>query len=571
MIMSLALPPNKWYYLFLGLALAVNFSGLFVPLMNPDATLYATIAKTMVLRNDYVNIYVGDADWLDKPHFPFWVAAAFFKIFGINNWAYKLSGIVFMLMGAAYTWLFAKRLYGTGVAMWALLILLTAQHIVLSDNDVRAEPYLTGLVIAAVYHFYRSYTKPGFWHLLAACLFTACAIMTKGIFVLVTIGGAIGGHLIITKQWKQVFNLRWVQAVLLIGLLILPEIYCLYTQFDDHPEKVVFGQHSVSGIRFFFWDSQFGRFFNTGPIKNGTGDPFFFIHTTLWAFLPWSLLLFIAIYQFIKDGIKSVKRTEWHTLSGALLTFVMFSASKFQLPHYINIIFPFFSILTAQYIFTVKSVKSIRAINITQWIVIVLLFTILIVLHNFYRPDAQMLLIAIGVPVLMLALLLLPGQFGKNWYERVGFRCIIACAMVNFYLNWVFYPDVLKYQAGSEAGMYINLQDYPAGLPVLQSGDDYNFALEFYLDRPMVNIPADGSAKLPKGQFLLYAPADMINNITHNQPVRTLKTFERYAITRLKPGFLNKVTRNSELTIMKLVIVDPAYKTTTSTSLPKKL
>ncbi|RYD91451.1 MAG: glycosyl transferase, partial [Sphingobacteriales bacterium] len=161
---------NKWLYLFVGFAVLINLSGLCVPLMNPDATLYATIAKTMVLRGDYVNIIVRGTDWLDKPHFPFWVAAVFFKIFGITDWAYKLSGIVFMLMGAAYTWLFAKSLYNKQVAIWSVLILLTAQHIILSNNDVRAEPYLTGLIIAAVYHFYKADIRNNFWQLLAGCV-----------------------------------------------------------------------------------------------------------------------------------------------------------------------------------------------------------------------------------------------------------------------------------------------------------------------------------------------------------------------------------------------------------------
>lgn len=65
-----------------------------------------------------------------------------------------------------------------------------------------------------------------------------------------------------------------VDSGIILLIFISPELICLYIQFDSHPEKIVFGNTHVSGIRFFFWDSQFGRFFNTGPIK-GKGDPFF--------------------------------------------------------------------------------------------------------------------------------------------------------------------------------------------------------------------------------------------------------------------------------------------------------
>ncbi len=547
--------PNKWLYILIALAVVVNLSGLLVPLMNPDATLYATIAKTMVQRNDYVNIWVRNTDWLDKPHFPFWVASVFFKVFGINTWAYKLSGIVFMLMGTIYTWIFAKWLYNNQVALWAVLILLTSQHIILSDNDVRAEPYLTGLIIASVYHFYRSYPRTNYWHLLAACLFAGCAVMTKGIFALITIGSAIAGHLLITRQWRQLFHLRWLFAAVLTFVFILPEVYCLYQQFDVHPEKVVFGRQGVSGIKFFFWDSQFGRFFNTGPIK-GSGDLLFFVHTTLWAFLPWSLLLFTACYKTVKDGYKKVRQQEWYTLSGALVTFALFSASGFQLPHYLNIVFPYFAILTAQYLFKVRSANAISAVNITQWIVVILLALVVSALHYFFKPTVYIVPIVLAIVFIPLAWFVLPQLTGKNWLEVTGYRTVLTAVLINFYLNLVFYPDVLKYQAGSEAAIFISEKHLFPEAPLLQSGDDVNFAMEFYLDRPMHTVKPGDLTSYPSEAYLLYAPADQVSALVPaNRQVQVIKEFERYPITRMHATFLNKATRYKELTKMKLLLV----------------
>src|SRR5476651_1135986 len=107
---------KNWLYLFIGLAVLVNFSGLFIPIIGPDGTLYALIAKTMVLRNDYADLFVHGKDWLDKPHFPFWVTAISFKCFGFTTWAYKLPGILFLMMGGAYTYLFGSELYNKRVA-----------------------------------------------------------------------------------------------------------------------------------------------------------------------------------------------------------------------------------------------------------------------------------------------------------------------------------------------------------------------------------------------------------------------------------------------------------------------
>jgi 4-amino-4-deoxy-L-arabinose transferase-like glycosyltransferase len=545
---------TKWLYLFIGLAILLNFSGLFIPILAPDGTLYAVIAKTMVQRNDYVQLFVHNADWLDKPHFPFWVTAFSFKLFGFTTWAYKLPGILFMLMGAWYTYKLAKELYNKQVALWSVLILLTSQHIILSNNDVRAEPYLTGLIIASVYHFYKAYIRNNFWQLVLASLFAACAIMTKGMFALVPIGGAIAGHLAITKQWKQLFNLRWLLAAVLILIFILPEIYCLYEQFDAHPEKLVFGIHGVSGIKFFFWDSQFGRFFNTGPIK-GHGDPSFFVHTTLWAFLPWSLILFAAIWHFIKTGIKDVQKREWLCISGALLTFLLFSASKFQLPHYLNIVFPFFAIITAQYLAGLQSEKTIKAIRGMQIVVVAVLLVVIAVLHYYFKPEVFSWHIALALCIWLGLLFILPGNFANADFRQTAFRTLIVAFVVNLYLNLSFYPSLLKYQAGSEAAVFIN-QHNTQKLPVVQSWEDANFPMEFYLNQPIIVVNEDGTGKLSPPRFIFYGPASVVTSLAASgYKIERLATFERYWVSRLKPAFLNRATRSELTTKMEVVRV----------------
>lgn len=543
----------RWLYLFISLAVLVNFSGLFVTIIGPDGTLYATIAKTMVLRHDYVNLYALGSDWLDKPHFPFWVTALSFNIFGISTWAYKLPGILFMMMGAVYTYLFAKRLYNQQIALWAVLILLTTEHIVLSNNDVRAEPYLTGLIIASVYHLYRSYHPVNYWHLLAGCVFAACSIMTKGMFAIIPIGGAIGGNLLIKRDWNTLFRWRWVIAIILTFIFILPELYCLHEQFDLHPEKTIFGHTGISGIRWFFWDSQFGRFFATGPIK-GSGDPFFFIHTTLWAFLPWSLLLFAAVFQFIRKGIKNFNGQEWYCICGSLVTFVVFSASQFQLPYYLNIVYPFFAIITAQYLYAIRSTKRARVARIVQISLFIVLLLLVTALHYFFRPEAFNWLTGITLVILFLGLLVLPRTIASATYWRIGFSTVLVSFIINLYLNLAFYPSLLHYQALTEAALYIN-KNNPGKLPVAQSGD-VPFAMEFYLDQPLNNVSPDGTGPLPARPFYLLAQTDIIAGLRakgwHMQPV---KIFPRFWISRLKPGFLNKATRDKELTYSQLVIV----------------
>jgi 4-amino-4-deoxy-L-arabinose transferase-like glycosyltransferase len=545
---------TKWLYLFICIAVCINFTGLFVPVMGPDGALYASIAKNIAQHNNYAELFVQGKDWLDKPHFPFWITAVFFQVFGATTWAYKLPGLLFVFMAAFYTYKFGRDLYDKQVGLWAALILLTAQHILICTMDVRAEPFLTGLIIASVYHFYKSLGKKWFLQLVLASLFAACAVMTKGIFALIPIAGAIGGHLLITRDWKMVFNFRWLLAFILVLIFILPELYTLYIQFDLHPEKVVFGQHHTSGLRFFFWDSQFGRFFNNGPIKKSKGDPTFFLHTILWAYLPWSLLFYTSLYQFFRKHVKRPKLAHWFCVSGSLLTLLVFSISKFQLPFYIVIVFPFFSIICAQYLLSLKLASSLRAIRITQLIVCSLMVLLVLVLHYFFRPEN----VTVWCWLLMLLTTLLfvaVSRADTNGRFRILFQCCTVIFFVNIYFNLAYYPALLKYQADSEAAFWINAHN-PEHLPVVQSRIGFGYGLDFYADAPLYFLHPGEENLLPPKPYILYGEKEFIDQyIPGAAALKPLKIFDSYRISRLKSRFLNHATRKETLDKTEFVLI----------------
>ncbi len=543
-----------WLYGFIGLAILLNFSGLWVTIIGPDGALYASIAKNMVRSGNYADLIVEGRDWLDKPHFPFWMAAFSFKLFGISSWTYKLPALLFVLMGAFYTYKFALALYHKEVALWAVLILLTSQHLVVSNTDVRAEPYLMGLIIAAVYYFYKALQEKWLIPLLWGSIFTACAVMTKGVFALIPIGGALVGHLCFTGQWKVLFRLRWLLAAVLILLFILPELRALYRQFDLHPEKVVFGKQEVSGIKFFFWDSQFGRFFNTGPIKKSNGDPFFFLHTILWAFLPWAFLFYSAVFSNVRKFRKKMAAAEWYNLSGAGVIVLLFSISKFQLPHYITIAFPFFAIITANYIYQMAKEGIPKAIRVMQGVVIILMLVVVVVLDFYFAPVSYSPLF-MGSILLGVALMAITYKNTTIGTFKIYFQSALVAFLVNIYLNLCYYPQLTKYQADSEAAFY--LDQYPHGhLPVVKMVNNRAYAIDFYLEQPLFYFQPTGKSHLPKRPFIIYGEAEALEKLEAlGYQGETLKTFQDYPITRVKGAFLNRKTRANTLGTTKLLLI----------------
>lgn len=533
------------YKILIALVALVSVPALFGGIMEPDSALYASIAKNMVLRNDWINIYVRGTDWLDKPHLTFWLAAASFKVFGINAFAYKLPSFLFGLLGAGYLYKLAKDIYSEKTGLISALIFLSSLHILISTFDVRAEVYITTFTLAAIYHYYKAHQN-SFWHIVAGSFFAACAIMIKGIFVLIPVFGGFIIYWLLTKQFKQLLKPKWWIAIALIFIFIIPELYTLYIQFDLHPEKVVFGKTGVSGLKFFFWDSQFGRFFNNGPIK-GKGDISFFLHTTLWAFLPWSILFYTAVVNLFKKknrvGLPAESIIIW---TSAAITFLLFSLSKFQLPHYILIILPQFAIITALYIQKLEG-RSLKIFWYIQTVIAIILF-IAITIIGIYSAFGGIFF----MPALMLTVIA-SGLFKKINRETLLIRNIICSVTVMLFLSLLFYPSVLKYEAGMEAGKWLKENHPDARASVLMYPDAYSF--DFYAnDEPKYFWSYEDLDKSKNEKdLIIYTPASELERLKTDYHAEVLKSFEYYHITKLTGKFINAKTRPQVLEQFYLV------------------
>ena len=334
----------------IALTLLVNAAAMLSPIINSgDAITYATLANHMVTSHDWVSLVLDGQDWLDKPHLPFWITALFFKLGGVSAQTYILPGFIFHLIGAYYTYRLARMFYGKQTAVLAVLIYVSVFNLMDASIEIKAETYLTGMIMPACYYWLRYDTQFRIKYLLLGAMFTAMAVMTKGIFTLFTVFSGLACLWIYEKQWAKLFSMKWLAAFAFSLLLVAPELIALQLQFGQHGS----GDQAQSSLKFFFWDSQFGRFFNTGPIQNHNGNLLYFVLVFLWAFLPWTLVFFAAMYAQY-NGFRTVdkgERTAFVFLASAFgCTFLMFSATKFQLDYYIDIIFPFAAILCAHYL-----------------------------------------------------------------------------------------------------------------------------------------------------------------------------------------------------------------------------
>jgi 4-amino-4-deoxy-L-arabinose transferase-like glycosyltransferase len=540
---------SNHFPLLLSLCIAVNTIGLFLDIMEPDGALYASIAKNIVEKNDWVNLFGSGGEWLDKPHLPFWLSAITIKLFGANAFAYKLPSFLCFLLSIAYTFKITVKTCSKETAEIATLIYASALHILLCNFDVRAEIYITCFTLAATYHLLVAPDIKWFRHIILASVFTSLAIMTKGIFVFITIGSGFVVYWVLTKQYKQFIAIKWYLYIGCSLLFIFPELYSLYQQFDAHPEKIVFGKTGVSGIQFFFWDSQFGRFFNTGPIQ-GSGDFSFFFHTTLWAFLPWSIFLILAIWFNIKKGKQFAASTKTILYSSALCSFLLFSFSKFQLPHYIVIIFPYLAILVANYFrcnAKVAVIKIFKTITLIQQLLVVALIAIISV---YFKFDKYWMLIILVMVCTQLFL-----YFKSNTLYHITVRTLLTSCTMALFLNLFFYSSLLPYQAGMMAGKWQKNNGLINTKIAQLNCNEYSF--DYYGNSFIEKFGSIYNCLEGKNETIILTPKNNLRNINQDSfSISILQSFSYFHITELSFDFINNETRANQLdslTIAKVI------------------
>jgi len=544
---------QSWVTILILFSLVVYAAGIFITLMEPDAAVYADISMEMAKNNNFSEIKLKGLDWLDKPHFQFWISAIFIKVFGINNLGYKLPAILFSLLAAYYVYLFGKRFYSAKHGIIAAIFMLTAEHIIISNNDVRAEPYLTCFTIFSLYYFAVYLEGKKMAHLILGSFGLAVLLMTKGLFSILPVASGIGLALIQKKKWKEILSWQWLLVICLTLLMISPTVIAYYFQFDAHPEKEIFGSKGVSGIKFFFWDSQWGRFTNTGPIK-GHGDPFFFFHTMLWAFAPWALLAYTGIFLKIKYIINGKNTYESYTVFGFIFTFIIFSLSSFQLPHYMNQLFPYLAVLTAFVLLDrSRDYRFLRIHDILMMVISIIFIVLVVLLHLFYFNN---------IPHIDVVLVLLAGITASAYFivhnrtliKRVIIPPAIIILSVNYYLNRQFYPDLLRYQSESELAFYMMDEQLPADKLVIF--EKLQWSTQFYLKRIIPSVTEGELSRIKLNGLLVFTDKEGLEKLDkYGYTLKTIKEFKDFHVTGLSIKFINSSTRESTLTKTYLVSV----------------
>lgn len=366
------------------LYLVALVSGMLVPLIA-NAAKYAQISREIIDSGDWLKLTIAREAYNQKPPLLFWFGAVSYSLFGVSTFAFKLPVILFSLLGIFATFRLGNLLYDKKTGKLAAFFWATSLGYLYFHNDIHADTLLATNVIIAIWQFseYFYHKKRGGFYL--GVLFTGLAMLTKGPIGLVVPALAIGINLLVHKKRKEIFQFRWIIALIILVFIISPALIGLYKQFG------------TEGLKFYFWTNNMGRI--TGSYQGVNTDPLFYFYNSIYTLAPWTIFAFAGIFMEIKTKVIQIKNkalekeaSEFITL-GAILPFLaILSIAKQKNPHYIMAILPLVMLLAAKWVIPIfnelKYLKTKKTIEILNYILVLLLWAALLAFSLcFYRET----------------------------------------------------------------------------------------------------------------------------------------------------------------------------------------
>ena len=316
------------------LALAALWFGLLGQrsLIHSDEGRYATLALGMLRSGDWVTPRLNGLLYFEKPVLAYWIGAAAFQVFGINEFAARLwpalAGFLTVLL-VGYT---GARLWGRETGLRAAAVAASATWMVGNSHFLTLDMGLTlclTLVLCALLMAQREdldATSRRAW-MWAAWAGMALAVLSKGLVGIVIPGAT----LVIWSAWQRSFGF-WRRMHWASGLAIALAIAA--------PWFIAVSLRNPGFADFFFIHEHFARYLT--KVHHREGAWWYFVPLLLVGLLPWTGAL-----PWLRPGQDEAVSARRMLLAWCGFIFVFFSASGSKLPSYILPMFPALALLVA--------------------------------------------------------------------------------------------------------------------------------------------------------------------------------------------------------------------------------
>ena len=541
---------NRTYIGLFVLFTLVYFRGLFNIIYGIDASIYASISKGIIESGDWLELYLKGNDYLDKPPLHFWLSAGAFKIFGVNSFAYKFPSFLFTILGTYSTFKLGKILYTKEIGKLASLLFYSCFAIILINQDVRTDTVLVGIVVFSIWQLIAYVNSEKYKHLIWGFIGIGLAMLTKGPIGLMVPVLALGTHFLIRKEWKNIFKWQWILGIVITGVVISPMLWGLYNQFDLQPTKAFrlasgMDGTGTSGLKFYFWDQSFGRITGGNKEWNNHSSKWFFTHTYLWSFLPWSILGIVGLFKQLKTSFLNIKTSEFYLVGSIILPFIAFTMSQFHLPHYIYVFFPFWMIITAKYILEIDFNKKYgNLLNKFQGVLSIVFIGVSVLILTYIFPSKSFIN---WISVIVFSFLILYNLLKEKGIKQMVVTSALGILLIGFVFNFQFIPEITKYDGLSKAAKFSKTLN----VNKLYSTTEKSFIFDIYSNKTIDIKPLEGLET--NNNNWVFIEEESLDYMKQTYDIKKTYSFSHYGITNITLPFLNPKTRNNDLEIFYLI------------------
>ena len=301
-------------------------------LQHPDEGRYAEIAREMVATGDWVTPRLNGIKYFEKPPLQYWLTAASFKAFELDEWTARLPGAVAGFLTIIVVGYVGCVLASPTVGAYAAVALAGCVWPFGIAHMVTLDALLTFWLTLALGAFllaqhWRDVPARGRAAMLVAWAAIAGGVMTKGLVALVIPVCTLAIHSVVTRDttpWKRLHPAP--------GLLVFIALAA--------PWFVIVSSRNPEFARFFFIHEHFERFLTTEHRR--TGAWWYFLPLLALGLLPWTGVFLWGVRRAWREPALPAGSFAWvrFCLIWSAFVLLFFSASGSKLPSYILPIFP---------------------------------------------------------------------------------------------------------------------------------------------------------------------------------------------------------------------------------------
>lgn len=314
-------------FLFLGLGTA--------PLIDWDENIYAEASRQMVERQDYLNIYINDHPFAEKPPFFFWEQSLSYHIFGVSEFAARFPSALAGVLSVWICFFVGRKLHSFQLGMLWGGIYLTGFLPALLARSAVIDHTFNFFIMLSTYslylydvHYGQSFSLAEmapkkkhmrYWGFLTlASLAMGFGVLTKG-----PLGGVIPlvGYGVY-KWFCRRPRISWFHFCY-CGLLSLVVALSWY---------LVNGW--IYGFRFIVEFIQFQQSLFSKPLEGHHGPFYYHFVVAVVGLFPWTPFLFIFKRKHFSQEHPHIRPLLLIGLGWVVFVLILFSIVTTKLPHY---------------------------------------------------------------------------------------------------------------------------------------------------------------------------------------------------------------------------------------------